>query len=136
MKALDTSVLVRYYTMDEPRQAKIATRIIAGEAELFIPRTVLVELYFVLRYAKKYLFDPARIGEVLRHLIDLPNVTVENYDMVVTALASQGLGLEFPDALHVAASVLCDEFLTFDDRRFARRARRAGIRPRVTVPVA
>jgi len=136
VKALDTSVLVRYYTQDEPRQARIATRIIAGKGELFVPRTVLVELYFVLRYAKKYRFDPARIAEVLRHLIDLPNVTVENYDMAATALASQRLGLEFPDALHISACVLCDEFLTFDDQRLARRAKRAGIQPRVTVPVA
>ncbi len=136
MKALDTNVLVRYYTQDEPRQAKIATRIFANEATLFVPRTVLVELYFVLKYAEKYLFDPARIGKVLRHLIDLPNVTVENYDMVATALDFQQSGLEFPDALHIAASVRCDEFLTFDDRRLARRAQRAGIRPRVMVPAA
>ncbi len=136
MKALDTSVLVRYYTMDEPRQAKIAARIIAGEAELFVPRTVLVELYFVLKYAKKYLFDSPRISEVLRHLIDLPNVTVENYEMVATALASQRLGLEFPDALHLAASQSCSELLTFDDRGFARRARRLGLKPGVSVPRA
>ena len=136
MKALDTSILVRYYTADDPRQARIATRIIAGEAELFVPRTVLIELYFVLKYAKKYLFGPARIGAVLRHLIDLPNVSVEDYDMVATALSSQQSGLEFPDALHIAASVRCDEFLTFDDRRLARRAQRAGIRPRVTVRAA
>ena len=134
MKALDTSVLVRYYTADEPRQAKIAARIIADEAELFVPRTVLIELYFVLKYAKKYLFDSARIGAVLRHLIDLPNVAVENYDMVANALAFGQSGLDFPDALHIAASARCDEFLTFDDRRLARRAQRAGIRPRVTVP--
>ena len=136
MKALDTSVLVRYYTQDEPRRAKTATRIISGEAALLVPRTVLIELYFVLRYARKYTFDPVRIGEVLRHVMDLPNVTVENYDMATTALASQRSGLEFPDALHIAASVRCDEFLTFDDRRLARRARRAGNQPRVTVPTA
>ena len=91
VKALDTSVLVRYYTAHGPCQAKIAARVIAGEAELFIPRTVLIELYLLLKYAKKYTFAPARIGEMLKHLIDLPNLTgrfVTAYPLSYTSVRS------------------------------------------------
>ena len=137
MKALDTNILVRYYTQDDPRQARIALRILKEEEALFVPRTVLIELYFVLRYGKQYHFEPARINAVLQHLIDMPNVAAEDNDTVAIAInLLRGAGIEFPDALHLAASARCDEFLTFDDRRLARRAQRAGVKPRVIVPAA
>ncbi len=134
MKAVDTNILVRYYTQDDARQSRIATRIMAEEPELFVPSTVLIELYFVLRYAEKYLFGREKVGAVIRHLVNLPNVTIDDYEQVTAALDRQRDGIEFPDAFHLSASARCSEFLTFDDRRLARRARRAGIKPRVTVP--
>jgi predicted nucleic acid-binding protein len=45
-------------------------------------------------------------------------------------------GLDFADALHLSSSSHCSEFLTFDDKRFARRARKRGMRPAVRVPTA
>ena len=136
MKAVDTNILVRYYTQDDARQPRIATRVMAEEPELFVPDTVLIELYFVLRYAEKYLFDREKVGGVIRHLVNLPNVTVHDYEQVTAALDRQRHGIEFPDAFHLATSARCSEFLTFDDRRLARRVRRTGIKPRVTVPTA
>ena len=50
------------------------------------------------------------------------------------ALAWHGEGLDFADAPHLRASPHCDAFYTFDDRRFARRARRLGLRPPVIGP--
>ncbi len=49
MIALDTNVLARYYMQDDRRQSKIATRIIAAEPALYVPVSVAVEFYFVLR---------------------------------------------------------------------------------------
>ena len=43
-------------------------------------------------------------------------------------------GVEFADALHLAAAHACTAMLTFDDRRFARRARALGAKPAVVVP--
>lgn len=136
MKALDTNILVRYYTQDDPRQAKIALRILKEEEALFVPRTVLIELYFVLRYGKQYHFEPAQINAVLQHLLGLVNVTIEQADAVETALRYHQQGIDFADALHLASSQHCSALLTFDDRKFARRARRLGLKPAVTVPSA
>ena len=47
---------------------------------------------------------------------------------------SAAQGMDFADALHLAGSAHCAALYTFDDRRFARRARRlAGVTP-VVVP--
>ena len=136
MKALDTNILVRYYTQDDPRQAKIALRIFNEEEALFVPRTVLIELYFVLRYGKQYRFEPAQINAVLTHLLGLGKVTIEQATTVETALRYYKQGIDFADALHLASSQHCSMLLTFDDRKFARRARRLGLKPPVTVPSA
>ena len=45
-------------------------------------------------------------------------------------------GMDFADALHLAGSEHCEALYTFDDRRFARRARRIGATPNVVVPQA
>jgi len=44
------------------------------------------------------------------------------------------VGLEFADALHLAASGACSTFLTFDDRKFARRAQRLKLTPVCEIP--
>ncbi len=41
----------------------------------------------------------------------------------------------FANALHLLAGSRCTEFLSFDDRKFARRAKRLGVTPAVVVPV-
>ena len=43
-------------------------------------------------------------------------------------------GLEFPDALHLEASETCSAFLTFDDRKFARRAQGLNLKPICEIP--
>ena len=135
MIALDTSVLARYYMQDDRRQAKIATRIIAAEPALFVPMSVAVELYFVLRLG--YRVPAEKAHAVLLHLSGLPNVTMDAYERIHGAIyMSRRAGIEFPDALHLAAAARCERFLTFDDRRFARRARRWRLKPPVTVPAA
>lgn len=134
MKSLDTNILARYYVQDEPRQGAIATRIMTSEPELFVSRTVVAELEWVLR--GYYEIKPAQIHAVLTHLLGLSNVTIEQTDAVETALRYYQQGIDFADALHLASSRHCSMLLTFDDRKFARRARRLGLKPPVTVPSA
>jgi predicted nucleic-acid-binding protein len=50
MIAVDTNVLVRLLTEDDPDQAKRAARLF-GENEIFIPKTVMLETEWVLRHA-------------------------------------------------------------------------------------
>jgi hypothetical protein len=42
-------------------------------------------------------------------------------------------GLDFADALHWASSKACERFVSFDDRRLVRRARRLGMAPPVVL---
>jgi len=134
MKSLDTNILARYYVQDEPRQGAIATRIMTSEPELFVSRTVVAELEWVLR--GYYELKPVQIHAVLTHLLGLGNVTIEQAEAVETALRYYQKGIDFTDALHLASSQHCSMLLTFDDRKFARRARRLGLKPPVTVPSA
>ncbi len=137
MIALDTNILARFY-VDDPndpeaaRQRPIARQILTGSSHLFVPLTVVLELEWVLRAF--YSFDADDFGRVIRHLLGLPNVSVEEWPRVVDALSWHGEGLDFADALHLCASRHCDELLSFDDRRFARRAARLQIKPPVRVP--
>jgi predicted nucleic acid-binding protein len=69
--------------------------------------------------------------DCLAHLIALPGITIENHDEVEAALRHCRQGIDFADALHLAASHACSELLTFDDRGFARRAAKLRVKPPV-----
>ena len=72
--------------------------------------------------------------DCLPHLIALPGITVEDRDEIAAALGYCRDGIDFADALHLAASKACIELLTFDDRGYARLARRLRLKPPVCVP--
>lgn len=138
MIALDTNILARFY-VDDPsdpeaaRQRPIARRVLAESPRLFVPLTVILELEWVLRAF--YGFSAQDFVKVVNHLLGLPNVNVEEWPRVADALAWHAEGMDFADALHLQASGHCERFLSFDDRRFARRAKKLGIKPEVVVPV-
>lgn len=101
--------------------------------EIFIPKTVMLELAWVLKAVAE---QPApKMLDCLRHLAALPGVIVEDADEVQAALELCAQGLEFADALHFCASSACAEMLTFDDR-FVRRASKAKPKIPVTRPVS
>ena len=81
-----------------------------------------------------YRFEPAQIGRVFEHLLGLGHVNTEESERVAAALPLAAEGMEFADALHLTASQHCEALYTFDDRRFAGRARRLGCGPPVQVP--
>ncbi|MFZ2393406.1 type II toxin-antitoxin system VapC family toxin [Rhodoferax sp.] len=137
MVALDTNVLARFY-VDDPadpeaeKQRPAACRLLGESAQIFIPLTVVLELEWVLRAF--YGFAADDFVRVIRHLLGLPNVSVEEWSRINDALAWHGDGLDFADALHLSASSHCNEFISFDDRRFACRAKRLGLVPPVVIP--
>jgi predicted nucleic-acid-binding protein len=131
VRAVDTNILARYYLQDDPAQSRVAVKIIAN-GDIFVPKTVVLELEWVLRYVAA---QPAKkVLSCLAHLVALPGITIEDHAQIETALTLAGRGFDFADALHLAASHACSELLTFDDRGYARRAARAGIKPVVRVP--
>jgi predicted nucleic-acid-binding protein len=82
-----------------------------------------------------YGFEAGPIAEAFEHLLGLSNVAVEDRDLVLAALEQMRHGLDFADALHLAASHRCSEMITFDARRFAKRSNRLGLKPRCSVPL-
>ena len=91
----------------------------ADEPSLFVTKTVMLELFWVLSKSPAYKMPAKIVHSAIRHLISMRNVMIEDYDAVDRALEWSGQGLEFPDALHLAASQNCSEFLTFDSKQFA-----------------
>ena len=73
------------------------------------------------------------MASVIRHLLEQAHITVEDRDAVERALSNSEAGIDFADALHHASYKSCDSVATFDDRKFARRARKLGLAPAVVV---
>lgn len=133
MRAVDTNILARYYLHDDPAQARIAVRILAAGG-VYVPKTVVLELEWVLHSVAE---QPAnKVADCVAHLAALPGVTIEDHDQVEAALRHYRRGIDFADALHLAASQACSELLTFDDRGYARRAAKLRLKPPVRVPAA
>jgi predicted nucleic-acid-binding protein len=120
MLAVDTNIIVRYLTGDDPKQSAQARRFV-DNTEVFVSSTVLLETEWVLRSA--YGFSPERIAERLRAFAGLPQVTVEAPSATVVALDWMTAGMDFADALHLASAERCEAFVTFD-RRLANAAQR------------
>jgi predicted nucleic-acid-binding protein len=131
VRAVDTNILARFYLRDDAVQGRIATGVLSA-GDVFVPKTVVLELEWVLRYVADQ--PENKVIECLAHLIALPGVTVEDRDEVEVALSHCRNGIDFADALHLAASKSCSELLTFDDRGYARRARKLRLKPPVRVP--
>jgi predicted nucleic-acid-binding protein len=137
MIGLDTNVLARYYIDDEAdseaqRQRLAARRLIESGQPLMVSKSVVLELEWVMR--GYYGFDPAEVASVMRHLLEQPHITVEGREAVEQALSNVEAGIDFADALHHASYKTCDSVATFDDRKFARRAKKLGLVPPVIVP--
>ena len=105
---------------------------VLAAGDVFIPKTVVLELEWVLRYVAEQ--SESKVIDCLAHLIALPGITVEDREEIEAALSHCRNGIDFADALHLAASSACSELLTFDDRGYARRAKKLRLKPAVLVP--
>jgi predicted nucleic-acid-binding protein len=113
MLAIDTNLIVRYLTDDHPIQAAAARALIDSEA-VFVSTTVLLETEWVLRSV--YEFSGAACATAISCFAGLPTVTLEDPMRTAAALAGALEGLDFADALHLAAAEGCEAFVTFDQR--------------------
>jgi predicted nucleic-acid-binding protein len=130
---LDTNVLARYYVAsdDAPTQEQSlsAKALIDSGQRLFLAKTVLLELEWVLRgYYKSPVDD---VVAVLEHLLALPNVELEDRPACLSATTALRDGFDFADALHHASYRQCASVATFDDKNFAQRASSKSWKPQV-----
>ncbi|MBA3477493.1 MAG: type II toxin-antitoxin system VapC family toxin [Lautropia sp.] len=136
MIGLDTNILARYYIDDDAdaesrRQRSAARRLMESGQPLMVSKSVILELEWVMR--GYYGFAHDQVTSVFRHLLDQAHITVEDRDSVALALSNCDAGIDFADALHHASYRSCSSVATFDDRRFARRAKKLGMTPAVMV---
>jgi predicted nucleic-acid-binding protein len=115
---LDTNVLVRFLTQDDPLQGRLAGEVMASltTAEpAFVSREVLVEVVWVLERA--YRFGRQDIARALTTLLEAEDLQIEAADRVGAALArySKG-GAGFADQMIRQACLAagCFELVTFD----------------------
>jgi predicted nucleic-acid-binding protein len=113
MIAVDTNVIVRLLTADDPGQTREARRLFETET-VFLPKTVLLEAEWVLR--RLYRLGPLQVATALDGLISLPNVQCEDDANVRKALDLKRGGMDFADALHFASSGMTSRFATFHQR--------------------
>lgn len=116
MLAIDTNVVVRYLTADDPAQAQKAKAVIDAQ-DVFLATTVLLETEWVLRSA--YGYDATAVLGALRRFASMARVNLQDPPLVACALDWAEQGMDFADALHLAAAKGCEGFVTFD-RNMAR----------------
>ena len=121
MIGLDTNVLVRYLTQDDPVQAAKATQIFERGLTVnkpgFVSVIAMVETVWVLDRA--YGLTNSAIARVIERLLQVEVLVIENEQEVYTAMVAlkQGRG-SFADALiaELGARAGCSHTLTFDKR--------------------
>lgn len=119
MIGLDTNLLVRYLTLDDPRQAEMATEVIetattAGEP-LFVSTVVMCELVWVLE--RGYRFERAQVEQTVDALLRTAQLHFREKDLLLAALADYRSGSgDFADYVigRDAAAEGCSHTVTFD----------------------
>lgn len=119
MIGLDTNVIVRYLTQDDPHQSPKATDIFEHRLSRlqpgFVSLVALVETVWVLQ--RLYRYSSADILDELERLLKLDSLVIERESDVVVAWATvKDVGGQFADALIAACglSAGCSSTLTFD----------------------
>jgi len=123
MIAVDTNVIVRLLTQDDPEQTACATSLFAAN-QIWIAKTVLLEVSWVL--TSVYRLRSENVRKALENLVGLPNVQMEDEYSVASALALSAQGVDFADALHLESRPQSARFASFD-QAFVRRAQKAGV---------
>lgn len=119
MIAIDTNILVRLVTNDDPTQAQRITSLLQDRA-VFIPKTVFLELEWVLRFS--YVLDRQIILSTLKKIVSTENFTIENITTIEQAIQCYEQGLDLADAMHLASSQHADQFLSFDEKLIKKHA--------------
>lgn len=122
MTAVDTNVVVRLLTDDDPVQSAAARKIFAS-GRVWIAKTVLLETCWVLRSLYGFSDDAVRVAFL--KLLGLENVQAEDAGAVAVALELNDHGVDFADGLHLSSRPVGADFVSFD-QPFIRRAKRAG----------
>ncbi len=106
MAGLDTNVLVRWLLADDAKQLARAQTLleslVAQGRRAFVPRSVALELEWVLR--SRYAMDKAALLVAFVALLEMNDIEFEDEGVLEQALRLyQGGAADFADCLHIAA---------------------------------
>jgi predicted nucleic-acid-binding protein len=111
--AVDTNIIVRLITWDDPLQAEQAQSLVTAEP-VFVSLLALLETEWVLR--SSHGFSRQDIADAFLALFALPNITVEQPALARWAVESHADGADLGDALLLVSAREATEFVTFDKR--------------------
>jgi predicted nucleic-acid-binding protein len=102
VRAVDTNVLVRLVTRDDPRQVAAAEAFVARGA--WVPQVVLVEAVWVL--TSVYDLDAPAVATAVDMLLNHRDLTIQDADVVAGALRQfrQKPSVDFSDCLVVESA--------------------------------
>jgi predicted nucleic-acid-binding protein len=119
MIGLDTNILVRYLTHDDPNQTAAAMKVmnsLASDSPGFLSLIVIAELVWVLTIS--YRFRKKEIEQVLETLLRSKELMTERAEIVFEALRAFSAGrADFADCLieRCAHAAECKYTVTFDE---------------------
>ena len=110
---LDTNVLLRLATRDDPAQAATALRVLQGASLIAVPTPALCEFVWVL--LRGYRYSDAQAAHAVRSLLQVQQVVV-NTPAVLAGLAVLEAGGDFADGVIAFEGELLggQEFVSFD----------------------
>ena len=113
MKAVDTNILVRWITRDDPVQSSIADRVMAEAT--FVSLGVLLELAWTLG-GNPFRWDRQTIATALRLIVSTRTVSLPHEDGVRWAIDRFAAGADIADMLHIVSARGSACFISFDKR--------------------
>jgi len=124
MIGIDTNLLVRFLTNDDPKQARYAKKLIENNV-VYIAKSVLLETEWILRYTYDLSIEVTH--KALESLLGLPHITVEDPACIIKSMQWYNDGFDFADAMHLASSnQVTDKFATLD-KAFIKQAKKLNI---------
>jgi predicted nucleic-acid-binding protein len=115
---LDTNVLVRYITQDDPKQSRLANTLIEGLDDTspgFVTLVTVVELCWVLE--SSYSFSRQQFAEVMQTLMAVDAIKLDRAASVASAVRSYvASNADFSDCLieRLCVTAGCERTMTFD----------------------
>lgn len=115
MTGLDTNVLVRYLTQDDPAQLRLVLAMLLKKgAAFFVSDLVLVETRWTL--CSLYDWTDAEVADAYERLLTIHNLDFEDESRLRSAIRALRKGADFPDELIVdrCRALGCKAIATFD----------------------
>jgi len=120
---IDTNLLVRFLTEDDPEKAKAVETLLGkagkGEVKILIPSVVIAELVWVLK--SFYEMDSGELAELVGAVLNTPGLDTQDKSILREALKTfERKGIDFVDAwiLEFARDRNIKTIYTFDRKHF------------------